>query len=126
VNKPSRKTTAGATYLDLQRMAKADGRATDELLTLYALEGFLDRLSTAPQATDLILKGGVLLAAYETRRPTRDVDLQATDLNNDANVGAITGRIWVHALRRWVEGAGGVPELRPTTGCRWSMAGSHR
>lgn len=86
MNKPSRKTTGGAAYLDLQLMAKADGRATDELLTLYALEGFLDRLSTAPQATDLILKGGVLLAAYETRRATRDVDLQATDLNNDANV----------------------------------------
>jgi hypothetical protein len=44
MNKPSRNTTSGAAYLDLQRLAKADGRATDELLTLYALEGFLDRL----------------------------------------------------------------------------------
>jgi Nucleotidyl transferase AbiEii toxin, Type IV TA system len=67
-------------------MAKTDGRATDELLTLYALEGLLDRLSTASRATDLILKGGVLLAAYECRRPTRDIDLQASKLTNDADV----------------------------------------
>jgi hypothetical protein len=85
VKGPTRNTTDGAVYLDLRRMAKADGRATDELLTLYALEGFLDRLSTAPRAGDLVLKGGVLLAAYESRRPTRDIDLQATHLNNDAS-----------------------------------------
>jgi hypothetical protein len=44
-------------------MATADRRATDELLALYALEGFLDRLSSSPRADDLVLKGGVLLAA---------------------------------------------------------------
>lgn len=82
---PTRKTTEGALYLDLRRMAKADGRATDELLTLYALEGFLDRLSTSRRAEDLVLKGGVLLAAYASRRPTRDIDLQATHLDNDAD-----------------------------------------
>lgn len=60
MNRATRNTTDGAVYLDLRRMAKADGRATDELLTLYALEGFLDRLSTAPRAGDLVLKGGVL------------------------------------------------------------------
>ena len=32
-----------------------------------------------------MLKGGVLLAAFGTRRPTRDVDLQAQDLANDVD-----------------------------------------
>ena len=66
-------------------MAKADGRSSDELLAMYALEGFLDRLSTSPRADDLVLKGGVLLAVYDTRRPTRDIDLPATNLAGDSD-----------------------------------------
>src|SRR5665647_898617 len=69
VNRPTRNTPDGDAYLDIQKMAKADGRSTDELLALYALEGFLDRLSSSSRADDLVLKGGVLLAAYDTRRP---------------------------------------------------------
>lgn len=30
-----------------------------------------------------VLKGGVLLAAFDVRRPTRDVDLLALELQND-------------------------------------------
>ena len=67
MNRPTRNTPDGDAYLDLQQLAKADGRATDELLALYALEGFLDRLSSSPRADDLVLKGGVLLAAYDTQ-----------------------------------------------------------
>ena len=85
MNRPTRNTSDGDAYLDLQKLAKADGRATDELLALYALEGFLDRLSSSPRADDLVLKGGVLLAAYDTRRPTRDIDLQATNLAGDSD-----------------------------------------
>jgi len=85
VNRPTRHTLDGDAYLDIQKMAKAAGRSTDELLALYALEGFLDRLSTSSRADDLVLKGGVLLAAYDTRRPTRDIDLQATHLAGDAD-----------------------------------------
>jgi hypothetical protein len=66
-------------------MAKADGRATDELLALCALEGFLDRLSSSPRADASFSKGGVLLAAYDRRRPTRDIDLQARHLAGDAD-----------------------------------------
>lgn len=60
---PTHDTVAGRAYLALQKKARADGRATDELLQLFALEGFLDRLSTCSDARDLVLKGGVLLAA---------------------------------------------------------------
>jgi hypothetical protein len=79
VTRPTRSNLDGAVYLDLQRKARVEGRATDELLALYALEGFLDRLNSSPRAPDLVLKGGVLLAAYDTRRPTRDIDLQVTE-----------------------------------------------
>ena len=75
----SRKTTAGATYLDLQATARATGRPVDELFQFYALEGFLRRLTRTSHADNFVLKGGVLLAAYSDRRPTRDVDLAAAD-----------------------------------------------
>lgn len=63
--------------------ASAGGRPTDELLQLYALEGLLDRLSNSPHVGRFVLKGGVPLAAFDARRPTRDVDLAAIDLAND-------------------------------------------
>jgi Nucleotidyl transferase AbiEii toxin, Type IV TA system len=83
MTRPSRETPAGQAYLDLQRLGGRENRPTDELLALFALEGFLDRLSMSPRAGDLVLKGGVLLAVYDARRPTRDVDLQANALGND-------------------------------------------
>lgn len=73
-------------YLALQRRARDDGRPTDELLVLYALEGFLARLSASPDCDDFVLKGGMLLAAFGTRRPTRDVDMQAQAIANDVDV----------------------------------------
>lgn len=75
--RPTRATTEGRAYLDLQNLARSQRRPTDELHQLYALEGFLARLAASPHADKLVLKGGVLLAAYDARRPTRDVDLQA-------------------------------------------------
>lgn len=54
----------------------------DELLTLYTLEGFLTRLAGSAHSTTLVLKGGLLLAAYDTRRPTRDADFAGQRLTN--------------------------------------------
>lgn len=82
----SRSTTGGRAYLDLKNEATRQGRPTSELLNLYALEGFLDRLSKTEHVENLVLKGGVLLAAFDTRRATRDVDLQADSLSNEASV----------------------------------------
>jgi hypothetical protein len=76
---------AGRTHLDLQNKARGDRRPVDELLQLYVLESFLARLAESPLADRLVLKGGVLLAAFGERRPTRDVDLQAQALDNDAD-----------------------------------------
>lgn len=71
-------------YLELQREAKRTGRPTDELIQLYALECFLDRLVHSEFFDTFILKGGVLLAALDARRPTRDIDFAARMLENSA------------------------------------------
>ena len=84
MTRPTRATVAGRVYLDLQRKARAEGRPTQELLALYALEGFLDRMTRSVHAGMFVLKGGVLLAAFEARRPTRDIDLRAQAVHNDA------------------------------------------
>lgn len=76
-------TTAGQRYLALQRAAKQAGRPADELIQLYALECFLDRLAQSRFAGRFILKGGVLLAALGARRPTRDIDFSTRAMSNE-------------------------------------------
>jgi predicted nucleotidyltransferase component of viral defense system len=83
VTAPTRTTTAGRAYLDLRRRARHDRRPVDELLQLYVLESFLARMSGTRFAERFVLKGGVLLAAFGERRPTRDIDLQAQSVAND-------------------------------------------
>jgi len=80
---PTRDTPAGRAYNDLRNLARAQGRDLAEYLALYALEGFVVRLATSAHAGDFVLKGGVLLAAFAARRPTRDVDLAASGFPNE-------------------------------------------
>ena len=75
--------SGASVYGRLQHLARQQGRPTDELLTLYALERVLDRLTRTRHRDDLVLKGGVLLAAYRLRRPTRDIDVQLVDASLD-------------------------------------------
>lgn len=67
----------------MQRKARDEGRTTAEYLKLYALEGFLLRLVNSQHANKFVLKGGVLLAAYQLRRPTTDVDFAGVQVSND-------------------------------------------
>jgi len=82
--RPTKATVAGDVYLSLRAKARREHRPTDELLQLYVLEGFLDRLISSPHAPRFVLKGGVLLAAYDVRRPTRDIDLLGQRVANDS------------------------------------------
>ena len=52
-------------------------------MQLYILECFLARLAATWFGDRFVLKGGVLLAAFGERRPTRDIDLQALTAGND-------------------------------------------
>lgn len=78
-------TATHSVYLQLQKVARARKRPADEIFTLYGLERFLARLSATPYADDFCLKGGVLLSAHALRRPTRDIDMQALDLQLDVD-----------------------------------------
>ncbi|NED98367.1 nucleotidyl transferase AbiEii/AbiGii toxin family protein [Phytoactinopolyspora alkaliphila] len=82
---PTRETAAGRAYLDLRRLANRHRRQSAEYFTLYALEGFLGRLARSQHAADFVLKGGVLMAAFAARRPTRDIDLAAAGFRNDVH-----------------------------------------
>jgi predicted nucleotidyltransferase component of viral defense system len=84
--KPTHADLAGSRYLALQRLARAQKRATAALLQLYVLEGFLRRLTRSRHDERLVLKGGLLLAAFDLRRATRDVDLLALRTGNDPAV----------------------------------------
>jgi hypothetical protein len=85
VSAPSRATRAGRAYLDLRKLARESQRPVDELLQLFVLEAFLDRLASSRFAEQLVLKGGILLAAFEERRATRDIDLQAQAVESDVD-----------------------------------------
>jgi len=83
MSRPTRGTPGGRAYLDLQNRARRENRTTQELLTLYVLERWLARLAASPHADTFVLKGGLLLAVFDARRPTADADLLARHLPND-------------------------------------------
>jgi hypothetical protein len=85
VSRVTRGTPSGDAYLDLQNEARRTGRPTQELQQLYVLEGFLVRLAASDVRESFVLKGGVLLAAFDSRRPTKDIDLAGLDLANETD-----------------------------------------
>jgi len=86
--------TAEQAYLGLQSLARAQGRNTQQLFELYIHERFLARLAESRFREMLVLKGGMLLAVLEVRRPTRDADMLARGLANDEeNLRAVVGEI---------------------------------
>ena len=89
--KPQRGTPDGDATLAIQKLARETGGDVQELQILYVLEALLARIAASPHRDDFVLKGGVLLAAFAVRRPTKDIDLQATGLSNDAD--DVAGRL---------------------------------
>lgn len=78
---PRHGTPAGDAVLSIRALARQTGADVQELMTLYALEGLLARIALSEYRNDFVLKGGVLLAVFTARRPTKDIDLQATRLS---------------------------------------------
>lgn len=74
----------------LARHAKAIGVDPNLVLTRYAVERFLYRLSRSPHAERFVLKGALLLLVWlgEALRPTRDADLLGF---GDLSEAALTG-----------------------------------
>ena len=82
-NVVTRPNAAGRAYLDLQNLARRQGRQTQTLMVIYVLERFLARLEVSEYADRFVLKGGMLLAAWDARRATVDADFLARNLNLD-------------------------------------------
>ena len=68
---------ARSVQVRLARHAKTIGVDPNLVLTRYAVERFLYRLSRSPYAERFVLKGALLLLVWlgEALRPTRDADL---------------------------------------------------
>ena len=76
----------------LQNLSRETGQNFDLILTRYALERLLYRLSTSAYADRFVLKGALLLATWfaDRYRATRDLDLLGFgDPDPDAMVAAI-------------------------------------
>lgn len=72
----------------LLNRAKSDHRPFNELLQYYAMERFLYRLSRSPHARRFVLKGALMLRAWNSPefRPTMDIDVLGKTKNEDANL----------------------------------------
>ena len=88
---PDRPRNIGASVRQrLLNLAHARGQPMELLLTRYALERLLHRLSLSPHRERFVLKGAMLLATWfdEPHRATRDVDLLGFgDAAEDALLG---------------------------------------
>jgi predicted nucleotidyltransferase component of viral defense system len=72
----------------LLNRAKRDKRPFGELLQYYAMERFLYRLSQSRHADRFILKGGLMLRAWQLPelRPTIDIDMLGRTSNKEAEI----------------------------------------
>lgn len=75
------------------------GPPTQEYLIRHTLESFLDRLTRTAHADDFVLKGGILLAAYGVRRPTKDADVNAigADITADHLIAVVHDIVAIEA-----------------------------
>ena len=71
------KNVAASVRARLQNLAREQQASFQRVLTRYALEGFLFRLSVSPHKELFVLKGAMLYAAWldDPFRTTRDLDL---------------------------------------------------
>jgi predicted nucleotidyltransferase component of viral defense system len=85
-----KKNIAASVHQRLLNKAKGTGRPFNELLQYFAIERFIYRLSKSDQADRFILKGALLLSAWNMpmSRPTKDIDLLGRIGNNQETIVA--------------------------------------
>lgn len=79
----------------LLNQARAQARPFQELLQYFAMERFLYRLSQSRHAQSFILKGALLLTAWQSplSRATRDIDLLGRTSNELAHIRALFAQL---------------------------------
>lgn len=80
------KNNAASVRQRLLNRARSDRRPFNELLQYYAMERFLYRLSQSEHAERFILKGALMLRAWQSPefRPTMDIDFLGRTSNEEA------------------------------------------
>jgi len=89
MKKPGTKNIGASVRQRLLNRARETGRPFSELLQYFAMERFLYRLSKSEYADKFVLKGALMLTAWNAPllRPTMDIDLLGR-IGND--IGAMT------------------------------------
>jgi predicted nucleotidyltransferase component of viral defense system len=79
----------------LLNLSKKEGQDYQFVLTRFALERFLYRLSKSPFAGQFILKGAMLFSIWtgKSHRPTKDLDLLGYCDDNRESLTALIGKI---------------------------------
>ena len=84
----SSKNVSASVRQRLLNRSKKDNRSFNELLQYYAMERFLYRLSLSNCAQHYILKGALMLKAWNSPefRPTMDIDMLGKTENEEENI----------------------------------------
>src|ERR1700722_16833402 len=95
MTKPGTKNIGASVRQRLLNKARDTGRPFSELLQYFAMERFLHRLSKSEYADKFVLKGALMLTAWNAPllRPTMDIDLLGRTNNDIAAVSAIVREI---------------------------------
>ncbi|MDO8804547.1 MAG: nucleotidyl transferase AbiEii/AbiGii toxin family protein [Elusimicrobiota bacterium] len=85
------KNLSASIHQRLLNNARLTRRPFEEVLQYFAIERFLYRLSKSPHAGKFILKGALMLSAWEPGlpRPTKDIDLLGRTKNDVAGIVGI-------------------------------------
>ena len=94
------RNVAASVRARLHNVARASGASFERVLTRYALERLLFRLSISPHKERFVLKGAMLYVAWleDPFRTTRDLDLLAYGERETERIVTIFGEICAHAV----------------------------
>ncbi len=95
MTKPGTKNVGASVRQRLLNKARETGRPFSELLQYFAMERFLYRLSESEHADKFVLKGALMLTAWNAPllRPTMDIDLLGRTGNDIGSIAAIVRQI---------------------------------
>ena len=95
MTKPGTKNVGASVRQRHLNKARETGRPFSELLQYFAMERFLYRLSKSEHADKFVLKGALMLTAWNAPllRPTMDIDLLGTTGNDIGAMAAIVRQI---------------------------------
>jgi len=95
VNQRTGANLAASIRQRLLNMARETGRPFNEMLQYFAMERFLYRLTKSLHADKFILKGALMLTAWQApvSRPTMDIDLLGLTNNSIDAIVAVTKTI---------------------------------